>query len=69
MVTGMGIVSPIGVGLQENWDSILAGKSGIVSVAGDPEFKGLKSQIGGRLPKHFNIDAHKTSVRLTLTTM
>ncbi len=58
----MGIVSPIGVGLKENWSNVLAGKCGIVSLKGDPEFEGLNSQIGGRLPKHFNIDDHKTSV-------
>ena len=60
----MGIVSPIGVGKEENWKNILAGKSGIVSLKGDKEFEGLKSQIGGRLPSNFKIDDHKTSVRL-----
>lgn len=64
VVTGMGIVSPIGVGKEENWKNILAGKSGIVSLNGDKEFEGLKSQIGGRLPSNFNIDDHKTSVRI-----
>jgi 3-oxoacyl-[acyl-carrier-protein] synthase II len=29
VITGMGIVSPIGLDLAENWQSILAGKSGI----------------------------------------
>lgn len=58
VVTGLGIVSPIGVGKEENWKNILAGKSGIVSLKGDKEFEGLKSQIGGRLPSHFNIDEH-----------
>ena len=64
VVTGMGIVSPIGVGKEENWKNILAGKSGIVSLKGDKEFEGLKSQIGGKLPSNFNINEHKTSVRL-----
>ena len=62
MVTGLGIVSPIGVGKEENWKNILSGKSGIVSVKGDKEFEGLKSQIGGKLPDHFNVDEHKMSV-------
>jgi 3-oxoacyl-(acyl-carrier-protein) synthase len=64
VVTGMGIISPIGVGKEENWKNILAGKSGIVSLKGDKEFEGLKSQIGGRLPSSFNLDEHKTSVSL-----
>jgi 3-oxoacyl-(acyl-carrier-protein) synthase len=56
------MVTPIGVGVQENWANILGGKSGIVSLKGVPELQGLKSQIGGRLPQHFNIEEHKTSV-------
>lgn len=64
VVTGMGAISPIGVGVEENWENILKGKSGIVSLKGDKEFEGLKSQIGGRLPSHFNLDEHKSSVRL-----
>ena len=62
VVTGMGIVSPIGVGLKENWENALKGVSGIVSLKGDKEFEGLKSQVGGKLPPHFRLDLHKTSV-------
>ncbi len=29
VVTGIGIVSPVGVGLKQSWDNILAGKSGV----------------------------------------
>ena len=32
VITGMGIVSPIGLDLAENWQSILAGKSGITQI-------------------------------------
>ncbi|MGV8073417.1 MAG: beta-ketoacyl-ACP synthase II [Syntrophobacteraceae bacterium] len=29
VVTGMGIISPVGVGIEENWSNLTAGKSGI----------------------------------------
>jgi len=32
VVTGMGIVSPVGIGLAEAWDNILAGHSGITAI-------------------------------------
>jgi len=32
VITGMGVVSPIGLDLDENWQSILAGKSGVTQI-------------------------------------
>ena len=29
VITGMGVVSPLGVGLERNWESLISGKSGI----------------------------------------
>ena len=29
IVTGMGIISPLGIGIEENWSAIINGKSGI----------------------------------------
>ena len=32
VVTGLGIVSPLGVGIQDNWQRIVEGKSGIGTI-------------------------------------
>jgi len=32
VITGMGIVSPVGLDLKESWDNILAGKSGVTAI-------------------------------------
>ncbi len=29
VVTGIGLVSPVGIGIEENWSSLISGKSGI----------------------------------------
>ena len=29
VVTGMGLVSPVGIGIEENWSNLISGKSGI----------------------------------------
>jgi 3-oxoacyl-[acyl-carrier-protein] synthase II len=32
VVTGIGLVSPLGVGIEENWSNLIAGKSGIATI-------------------------------------
>jgi 3-oxoacyl-[acyl-carrier-protein] synthase II len=32
VVTGVGLLSPVGIGTQENWDGLLAGRSGIATI-------------------------------------
>ncbi len=32
VVTGLGVLSPIGIGVKENWDSLMQGKSGIAPI-------------------------------------
>ena len=53
VITGMGIVSPVGLTLKENWDNITNGISGISKIElFDPE--GFPCQIAGQVP---NFDA------------
>ena len=32
VVTGMGLVTPLGIGLERNWSSLTAGRSGIRAI-------------------------------------
>jgi|TARA_B100000315_G_scaffold256536_1_gene302674 3-oxoacyl-[acyl-carrier-protein] synthase II len=52
VVTGMGLITPLGVGLQENWDALMTGKSGIGPVTRFNSER-LPSQISGEV-KDFN---------------
>jgi 3-oxoacyl-[acyl-carrier-protein] synthase II len=51
VVTGLGVVSPIGIGIDAFWKSALAGRSGVTSL---PAFEGLplegyRSQVAGQV--------------------
>lgn len=50
VVTGMGIVSPLGLGVRRNWDSLLAGKSGIRKIS-KFDASDIASQIAGEVPR------------------
>ena len=34
VITGMGIISPIGLSLDEYWDSLINGRSGVCRITG-----------------------------------
>ncbi|CAG9831919.1 unnamed protein product [Diabrotica balteata] len=46
VVTGLGVVSPVGTGVKEAWKNIISGKSGITRLEG-PEYESLPCKIGG----------------------
>ena len=48
VITGLGAISPIGIGIDEIKNSLVSGKSGITS---NPEYKemGMKSEISGSI--------------------
>jgi len=62
VVTGMSLVTPLGVGVQECWANLKDGKCGIVSVADLPDYEYLPAKIGGRIPAHFDPKKYETSV-------
>src|SRR5688572_18985212 len=49
VVTGLGIVSPLGCGIETTWTNILAGKSGAKKVD-DFEVSDIACQIAHRVP-------------------
>ncbi len=53
VITGLGIVSPIGIGLAENWASIAAGKGGIARIT-HFDATGYPSMIAGEV-KGFDV--------------
>jgi 3-oxoacyl-[acyl-carrier-protein] synthase II len=49
VITGIGVISPIGIGAKTFWENLLAGKIGVRRIAQfDPS--GLPSQIAGEVP-------------------
>ncbi|MCG6971435.1 MAG: beta-ketoacyl-ACP synthase II [Gammaproteobacteria bacterium] len=52
VVTGLGMVSPVGLTVEESWQNILAGKSGITSIT-NFDVSAFSSRIGGSV-KNFN---------------
>ena len=54
VVTGLGVVSPVGIGTQTAWNNLVAGKSGITRITKfDPSH--FSSQIAGEV-KDFNVE-------------
>lgn len=49
VVTGLGMVTPLGVGVDHNWSQIIAGKTGINRITGF-DVEDLACQIAGQVP-------------------
>ncbi len=53
VITGIGAVSPLGVTVQENWEKVLAGKSGIATIT-DFDVSRFATQFAGKV-KGFDV--------------
>jgi len=51
VVTGMGVVSPIGIGISEFWKAALSGRSGITAIRSFEPFpmEGYRSRVAGQV--------------------
>ena len=56
VITGLGIVSPLGLGLKQNWEAVLAGRSGIGRIT-QFDASGYACQIAGEV-KNFDPTAY-----------
>jgi 3-oxoacyl-[acyl-carrier-protein] synthase II len=50
VVTGMGLVTPLGTGLEKNWDALINGRSGIRRISRFSNLEAYPSQIAGEVP-------------------
>ena len=67
VITGMGVVSPLGVTLEQNWEALLAGKSGVGCMTGVPNAEtypcNFASEVNDFDPNEY-MD-HKSARRMT----
>ncbi len=49
VITGMGMATPLGIGVEPNWDAIQAGRSGIGPITRIEDIESFGSRIGGEV--------------------
>ena len=71
VVTGLGLVTPLGTGVSRVWKRILAGQSGTVASQYDLPARVVAKVPRGKNPGEFDIDTFSTSEQrqMTLATM
>ena len=50
VITGVGLVTPLGTGVEKTWDALIAGKSGIRTIDRFPNVDAFASRIAGLVP-------------------
>ena len=55
VITGIGLVSPLGIGTKESWDTLLQGKSGVSQISRF-DVSGYSSKIAGQIPDFDPLD-------------
>ncbi|MFQ5851366.1 MAG: beta-ketoacyl-ACP synthase II [Candidatus Binatia bacterium] len=50
VVTGLGLVTPLGTGIEKNWEAVVAGRSGIRPITRFPNVEFFSTCIAGEVP-------------------
>lgn len=50
VVTGLGLVTPLGIGVEKNWEALIAGRSGIGPITRFPGVEFFSTRIAGQVP-------------------
>ncbi len=53
VVTGLGLVTPLGVGLETNWDNLINGRSGIAAIE-TIDVSDMTCKVAGQIPSEAN---------------
>src|SRR5579885_600434 len=51
-ITGMGLITPLGTGKEDNWKKLIAGQSGITTINRFP-IEGLRTTIAGTVEEGY----------------
>lgn len=66
VVTGLGVLSPLGVGVQQSWNRLIDAQSGIVNVNNEDRYKDIPCKVAGYVPeveKHLEKAFSKSQLR------
>jgi 3-oxoacyl-[acyl-carrier-protein] synthase II len=63
VVTGLGLVTPLGTGVEINWENVVAGRSGIRPITRFPNVEFFATRIAGEVPDFHGESLHPVRCR------
>ena len=62
----MGAITPIGVGIQQSWENLVLGKSGLVALAPESLYQKFDCMVGGPMPKKVFEEEFQSQNKITM---